>query len=143
MLYNSIILLYALDLRSLCTFRSKNYELSHVFHQYIPHGDDMAQGADQHEEVEHGVHIPFPVERIEHGTCDVSQTLRDNPYDGSRRYRVDERLEGYQHGESHAHEAERLDIRMLLQLHKTDHRADDGTQPYEREQRPAPVKGKG
>ena len=114
-----------------------------IFHENVPNGDDVAYRACQHKEVEYRVHIPFLIKGIEHGASDVCHTLGDDPYDGSRGYRVNERLEGHQHAQSHSYEAERLDIGMFFQSDEADDGAGDGAQPYEREERPAPVKGKG
>ena len=89
--------------------------------------------------MEYGVHIPLFVEGIENGTGDIRHALSDNPDEGSGRYRIYQRLEGYQHTQSHAHKAEGLDVRMLLQPDEADDGSRDGTHPYEAEQRPAPI----
>ena len=115
----------------------KVQSFSKVFHQHIPYGDDVADASCQHEEVEHAVHVLPLVQRIEHGAGDVSDALGDNPYQGRRRHRLVQGLEGHQHAETHANETERLDVGVLLQVDETHDGSRDGTEPYEDEERPA------
>ena len=99
----------------------------------------MAETAGEDEEVEYRMHIALSVERVEERACDIADTFGYYPYHGSRGNGVNEGLEGYQYRESHADEAESLYVGVLLQPDKTDNGARNGTQPYEREERPAPV----
>ena len=85
-----------------------------MFHQHIPDGDDVADGASEDEEVEHGVHILRFIEGIKHGSRDVTDTFGNQPDDGSRLHRVHQRLKGHKDTQSHAHETEGLYVRVLL-----------------------------
>lgn len=89
--------------------------------------------------MEDGMHVLLLVQTVEHGTRDVRYAFGNNPDKGCCRHAVDEWLEGNQHAETHANEAERLDIGMFRQLHEADDGACYGTQPYKREERPAPI----
>ena len=66
-----------------------------IFHQYVPDGNDVAETTDENEEMEDGVHIPLFIKGIEDGTSDVTDTLGDNPDNGSCRYGIDEGLKGH------------------------------------------------
>ena len=79
------------------------------------------------------MHEGLLVEGVEEGTGNIADALGNNPDDGCCRHAVDEWFEGYQHAEAHADKAERLDVGMLLQLHKADNGAGNGTQPYKGE----------
>ena len=54
-----------------------------ILHEDVPDGDDMADGACEDEEVEHGVHIASAVEGIEQCAGDVAHALGDDPHHGS------------------------------------------------------------
>ena len=99
----------------------------------------MTEAAGKDEEMEDTVHIPLLMESIEDGTSDIEDTLGDNPDDGGCRYGVYQGLEGYQHTQSHADEAERLDVGMLLQPDETDDSSCNGTSPYKRKETPSPI----
>ena len=107
--------------------------------EYIPDGDDVADAASENEEVEDAVHVLPLIETVEQGTGDVADTLGHNPYNGCRGNAVDERLEGYEHAEAHADEAERLDVGVLFEADETDDGAHDGTEPHKNKESPAPV----
>ena len=113
--------------------------ISKVVHQHIPYGDDMTDAARQHEEVEHRVHVLLLIERIEDGPRDIADALGDNPDDGCRRHGVDQRLEGHEHAQPHPHEAEGLQVGMLLQPDEAHDGARYRTEPDKGEEAPAPV----
>ena len=110
-----------------------------VFDEHVPYGHDVTDTACEDKEVEYGVHVAALVERVKDSTGDVAHPLGDDPYDGCRGDGVDERLEGYEHAQSHADEAEGLEVGMLLELPEADDGARYGTEPYKREEAPAPV----
>ena len=116
---------------------------SNVLHQHIPYGNDVADASCQHEEVEHGMHITRLVETVEHCSRYIAHALSDYPNDSCCRNRIDKRLEGYKHRQSHTHKAERLHITVFLEPDKTHDSSCYGAEPYEHEQRPSPVQGKG
>ena len=89
--------------------------------------------------MEDRVHELAVVERIEDGSRDVADTLGHNPDDCRRRDAVNQRLEGDEHAEAHADEAEGLDVRVLLQADEADDGARYGTEPDKDEEPPAPV----
>ena len=64
-----------------------------IFHENVPNGDDVADATCQDEEVEHGVHVFLLVDTVEHGTCDVADTLCDNPDNRGWGYGIYQRLE--------------------------------------------------
>ena len=70
----------------------------------------MTDAAEEDEEMEDGVHIFLLVESIEDGTCDVGDTLGDEPDDGGSRDGVQEGLEGHQHTQPHTDKTESLNI---------------------------------
>lgn len=110
-----------------------------IFHQDVPDGDDVADASRQDKEVEHRVHVFFLVDAVEHGSCDIANAFCDNPPDGGCRYRVDEGLESNEHRQSHAHEAERLQIAVVFESGKAHHRASDGASPDKDKETPAPI----
>ena len=99
----------------------------------------MADGARKDEEVEDGVHVLPLVQRVEHSARDVAHALSDNPREGGGRDAVEQGLQGDEHAQAHADEAEGLQVRVLLQPPQADDGAGDGTRPDEDKQRPAPV----
>ena len=90
--------------------------------------------------MEDGVHVFLLVEGIEDGTRDVAYAFGDKPHDGSRRDGVHQRLEGHEHAQSHADEAECLYVRVLLQPDEAHDGSGNGAGPDEGEEAPAPVK---
>ena len=99
----------------------------------------MADAACEDEEMKDTVHVPFLMESVEGGTCDIAHTLGDDPNDGGGGYGVNQRLKGYQHTQAHADKTERLDVGMLLEFDETDDSSCDGTSPDEDKQTPAPI----
>ena len=85
----------------------------------------MTDGASENKEVEHGVHILRLVQRIEYGS--------------RGRHRVDQRLKGHKHAQTHTYETERLQVRVLLQSDEANNRASQRTGPHEDKKAPAPV----
>ncbi len=67
-------------LRGAYNWEDTNHQPSDILHQYVPHGNDMAHTAKEHEEMEDGVHVFALVERIEEGSRDVSHALGNDPY---------------------------------------------------------------
>ena len=49
--------------------------LSRILHQHIPYGNDVADAAEEDEEMEDGMHEALIVETIEDGTGDVGNTF--------------------------------------------------------------------
>ena len=99
----------------------------------------MTQRARQHKEMEHRVHIPPFVQRVEQCSRDVAYALSHNPHHRCRRHRVNQRLESHQHTQPHADEAESLQIGMLFQPDKAHDGSRYGTRPDKHEEAPAPV----
>ena len=93
--------------------------------------------------MEYGVHISLLMKGVEHRSRDVADTLGNKPDDSRCADRVEQRLKGHQYRQSHADEAERLKVGVLLQSYKTDYRTSYGTQPDKDKKPPAPVNGKG
>ena len=110
-----------------------------VLHQDVPDGDDMADAAGKNEEVEHGMHISLLVDAIEYGTRDIAYALGDDPNHRGRGNRVDERLECHQYRETRAHEAERLQIAVVLELGEAHYCACYGASPDKDKEAPAPI----
>ena len=110
-----------------------------ICHQHIPDGDDMTDGASENKEVEHGVHILRLVQRIEYGSRDIADALSDDPDESGSWHRVDQRLKGHKHAQTHTYEAERLQVGVLLQPDEADNRASQRTGPHEDKKTPTPV----
>ena len=53
--------------------------LPRIHHQHIPYGNDVADAAEEDEEMKDGVHEALIVETIEDGTGDVGNALGDYP----------------------------------------------------------------
>ena len=49
--------------------------LPRILHKHIPYGDDVADTAEEDEEMEDGMHEALIVETIEDGTSDVGNTF--------------------------------------------------------------------
>lgn len=90
------------------------FQPSHILHENVPYGYDVANGAGQYKEMEHAVHVAALVEAVEQGSCDVEHALGHNPRHGGRAYVVYQRLEGHEHAEAHADVAHRLYVAVLL-----------------------------
>lgn len=73
---------------------AESFSLENVTYQNVPHGNDMADATRQYAEMEHGMHIFRLVKRIEDGTCDIEDTLKDNPYKSIHRNGVNQWLKG-------------------------------------------------
>ena len=99
----------------------------------------MTDGTGKDEEVEDGVHVLALVERVEDSSRDVADTLGHNPDKGGGGDAVEQGLEGHQHTQAHADEAEGLQIGVFLQADEADDGTGQCTRPHEEEQRPAPV----
>ena len=52
----------------------RNY-LSRILHQHIPDGDNVADAAEEDEEMEDGMHEALLVETVEDGTGDIGNTF--------------------------------------------------------------------
>ena len=108
-------------------------------HQDVPDGDDVADAAGEDEEMEDGMHIfPF-VQTVEDGASDIADAFADNPDEGCCWHTVDEGFEGYEYAEAHSDETECFDVAVVLQFAEGDDGADDGAEPHEAEEGPAPV----
>ena len=79
-----------------------------IFHENVPNGDDVADTTCQYKEMEHGMHVFFLVDTVEHSTRDVANTFCNNPPDCGWGNRIDKRLEGNENWESHAYKAKCL-----------------------------------
>ena len=99
----------------------------------------MAHRAEEHEEMEDGVHEPLLVKAVEHGARDVAHTLGDDPRHGGGVDTVDERSEGHEHTEAHDHETHGLYTTVTLQTTEALYRARDGGEPDEDEECPTPI----
>lgn len=64
-----------------------------ILHEHVPDGDDVAEAAGEHEEMEDGVHETAFVEAVEDGAGYVADAFSDYPCDGRRTHGVDERAE--------------------------------------------------
>ena len=109
-----------------------------VTEEDVPDGNDVADASGKDKEVEHAVHIPPLVQRVEQGTRDVAHTFGYNPHDGGCRHGVEQRLEGHKHRKSHQHETNCFHVAVLLQPVQADDGASDGCRPHEDEERPPP-----
>lgn len=103
-----------------------------------PHGNEVAYTSQEYKEMKHRVHVLAAVERVEEGAGDVSGALSYYPIEGAGRQAVDQRLQGHEYRKPHAHEAERLQIAVRLEVAEALHRAHDGAKPYEDKESPAP-----
>ena len=101
--------------------------LPRILHQHIPYSDDVADAAEEDEEMEDGMHEALIVETIEDGTSDVGNTFGYYPWDGGSADTVDKGLEGYKDRQTHAHKTEGFEITVLLEMAKTDYGAGYGT----------------
>ena len=99
-----------------------------MFHQHIPDGDDVADGAGEDEEMEHGMHEPL-AEAVEDGSGDVAHALGDDPRYGSRADGEEQRLEGDEHGETHEAEADGFEVAVVAQTDKGGDGAGNGCRP--------------
>ena len=110
-----------------------------ILHEDVPDGDDVADAAGEDEEMEDGMHVfPF-VQTVEDGAGDIADTFADNPDEGGGGYAVDEGFESDEYAEAHSDETECFDVAVVLQLAEGDDGADDGAEPHEAEEGPAPV----
>ncbi len=66
-----------------------------IFDENVPDGDDVADGAGKDKEMEYGVHISLIIKGIEYGSCDVADTLGNNPNNSGCTDCVEQRFEGY------------------------------------------------
>ena len=101
--------------------------LPRIIHKHIPDGDDVADAAEEDEEMEDGMHEALFVETVEDGTGDVGNALGDYPRDGGGADTVEKGLEGYKDGQAHAHETKGFEIAVLLEMAKTNYSAGYGT----------------
>ena len=95
--------------------------LPRILHQHIPYGDDVADAAEEDEEMEDGMHEALFVETVEDGTGDVGNALGYYPWDGSGADTVEKGLEGYKNRQTHAHKTKGFEITVLLEMAKTDY----------------------
>ena len=58
------------------------FTLIKIFHQHIPHRDDVTDTACEHKEVEYRMHVFGLVQGVEHGSRDVAYALGNEPDDG-------------------------------------------------------------
>ena len=58
--------------------------LEDVADEDVPDGDDMADAACEDTEMKYGVHVFLFVERIEHSTRDIKDSLEHNPDESIR-----------------------------------------------------------
>ena len=65
----------------------------------------MADVTEDNKDMEHGVDVGHTLEAVEHGACDISYTLANDPEDDGEATTVVEGLERDEHGESHEHTA--------------------------------------
>ena len=98
-----------------------------IIHKYVPYGDDVADAAEEDEEMEDGMHEALFVETVEDGTGDVGNALGYYPRDGSGADTVEKGFEGNKNRQAHAHETKGLEIAVLLEMAKTDYGAGYGT----------------
>ena len=93
--------------------------LPRILHQHIPYGDDVADAAEEDEEMEDGMHEALLVETVEDGTGDVGNALGDYPWDGGSTDTVEKGLEGYKDRQTHAHKTKGFEITVLLETVET------------------------
>ena len=93
--------------------------LPRILHQHIPYGDDVADAAEEDEEMEDGMHEALLVETIEDGTGDVGNTFGYYPWDGSGADTIEKGLEGYKNRQTHAHKTKGFEITVLLETVET------------------------
>ena len=118
--------------------QGKTTELQ-ILHEDVPDGDDVADAAGEDEEMEDGMHVfPF-VQTVEDGAGDIADAFADNPDEGCCWHTVDQGFEGYEYAEAHSDETKGLDVAVVLQFAEGDDGADDGAEPHEAEEGPAPV----
>lgn len=98
----------------------------------------MADGAEEDEEMEDGVHVAAVVERVEDGSGDVADTLGDNPHHGGGGHAGQQGLERHEHRQPHQAEADGLYVAVVFQSDERGDGACDGRRPDEGEQGPAP-----
>lgn len=76
-----------------------------IIYQHSPHCDDMADGTEENEEVEHGVHVSSLVDAVEHCTGDIAHALSHNPCKRTGWQGLCQRLQCHKNGETHQDEA--------------------------------------
>ena len=54
-------------------------DLPRILHQHVPYGNDVADAAEEDEEMKDGMHKALLVETVEDGTGDVGNALGDYP----------------------------------------------------------------
>ena len=87
--------------------------LPRILHQHIPYGDDVADAAEEDEEMEDGMPEALLVETIEDGTGDVGNTFGYYPWDGGGADTVEKGFEGYKNWQAHAHKTKGFEVAML------------------------------
>lgn len=110
-----------------------------ILQQHIPDGDDVAEAAGEHEEMEDGMHETAFVEAVEDGAGYVADAFSDYPCDGRRTHGVDERAESDEDRQAHSHETDGLHVAVVAEVAEADDGSGDGREPYEREETPAPI----
>lgn len=111
---------------------------SHILHEHVPYGDDVANGAGEDEEMEYAVHVAALVEAVEQGACDVEHALGHNPPYGGGTNVVYKRLECHEHAKAHAYVAHRLYVAVFPEPPETHNGACQRARPYKHKQAPAP-----
>ena len=90
-----------------------------IIHKHVPYGDDVADAAEEDEEMEDGMHEALLVETVEDGTGDVGNALGYYPRDGSGADTVEKGLEGNKNRQAHAHKTKGFEITVLLETVET------------------------
>ena len=93
--------------------------LPRILHQHVPYGDDVADAAEEDEEMEDGMHEALFVETVEDGTGDVGNALSYYPCDSGGADTVEKGLEGDKDGQAHAYETKGFEIAVLLEAVET------------------------
>ena len=100
--------------------------LPRILYYHVPDGNDVADAAEEDEEMEDGMHEALLVETVEDGTSDVGNTFGYYPWDGGGADTVEKGLEGYKDRQTHAHKTKGFEITVLLEMAKTDYGAGYG-----------------
>ena len=106
--------------------------------QNVPYRYYVACASEQHEEVEHRVHVFALVAHIKQRAGDISHTLSHNPRHCTCRDTVYQRLESHKHAQAHAYVGKGLNVAMAFEMVEGDYRAHYGAKPHEAEQCPSP-----
>lgn len=91
----------------------RGWSSSRILQKHVPDGDDVAEAAGEHEEMEDRVHEAAFVEAVEDGADYVADAFGDNPCYCRRANGVDERTESDDYRQAHGHETYGLHVAVV------------------------------